>query len=303
MTFFTILLGLLPSFLMVVLGGGLRKRLSENAWTGLDRLNYEILFPSLIFVSAAQRPISLSQLAAIAPLVWALLAVGLLCGSFSRRFGPDRFLDYAGCWQVAWRFNGAIGFVAIATLSQGDMAIFAVVIGMAVPVANVFAVSALSRGGELGLWSTTKRILFNPFLVASLAGVAVAVSGIKIPLPIMAPFELLAQAAIPIALISIGATMNWSALAKLDRFSGILNAAKLIVMPATVLVVGWAVNASGPLVQVLLVFAALPTASAAHILAAGFGANRALVATLVAQTTLLSALTLPIWIAVAEAVF
>jgi malonate transporter len=51
---------------------------------------------------------------------------------------------------------------------------------------------------------------------------------------------------------------------------------------------------------VLVVFAALPTASAAHVLAAGFGASRELVATLVAQSTLLGAVTLPIWITIAE---
>ncbi len=52
-----------------------------------------------------------------------------------------------------------------------------------------------------------------------------------------------------------------------------------------------------------MLFAALPTASAAHVLAAGFGANRELVATLIAQSTLLSAATLPVWITVAELLF
>jgi malonate transporter len=46
----------------------------------------------------------------------------------------------------------------------------------------------------------------------------------------------------------------------------------------------------------LVLFAALPTASAAHVLAAGFGADRELSATSVAQSTLLSALTLPLWL-------
>lgn len=50
---------------------------------------------------------------------------------------------------------------------------------------------------------------------------------------------------------------------------------------------------------VLVVYAALPTASAAHVLAAGFGADRRLVATLIAQSTLLSAATLPVWMLVA----
>ena len=97
--------------------------------------------------------------------------------------------------------------------------------------------------------------------------------------------------------------MNWGALARLDRFTGILNGTKLLILPALVCVVALVAGASGPLVQVLIVFAALPTASAAHVLAAGFGADRKLVATLIAQTTLLSAATLPVWILIAQTVF
>ena len=61
-----------------------------------------------------------------------------------------------------------------------------------------------------------------------------------------------------------------------------------------------ALGSSAPIVPVLVVFAALPTASAAHVLAAGFGADRKPAATLNAQTTILSAATLPIWMTVAE---
>ena len=303
MVFVTILSGLVPSFLMVILGGLVRKRLSENAWQGLDKLNFEILFPTLLFVAASGRPIALSQVASIAPLPWGILVAGLLFGYLARPFGPERFLDFAGCWQTAWRFNTALGFVAIGALSGGDAAIFAVVVGMGVPMANVFAVSGLSRDGQLGILGTLKRVALNPFLIASLGGVVVALTGVQIPGPVLAPLEMLAQAAIPVALISIGATMNWGALARLDRFTGILNGTKLMILPALVCVVALAAGASGPLVQVLIVFAALPTASAAHVLAAGFGADRKLVATLIAQTTLLSAATLPVWILIAQTLF
>lgn len=301
--FLTILLGLIPSFLMVALGGLVRHRLSVNAWQGLDKLNFEILFPALLFVAASSREIQIGSVVTIAPAVCAILICGLGFGYLARRFGPERFLDFAGAWQVSWRFNTALGFVAIETLSNGDAALMAVVIGIAVPVANVFAVSALSRGGSLGAWGTFRKVATNPFLLASLAGVMVGLSGYKIPAPVMAPLSMLAQAAIPIALISIGATMNWRALARLDRFSGTICATKLLILPilvtVTALMVGW----SGPVVGALVVFAALPTASAAHVLASGFGADRELVATLIAQTTLLSALTLPIWISLAEILF
>ena len=124
-----------------------------------------------------------------------------------------------------------------------------------------------------------------------------------IPAPVQAPLELLAAAAIPIALISVGATMNWGALARLDRFSAHICATKLMVMPAAALGLSLGLGLAPSLAVVLVIWAALPTASAAHVLAAGFGADRELAATLVAQTTLLGAISLPVWITVATVLF
>ncbi|PWE29564.1 transporter [Pararhodobacter marinus] len=300
MVFATVLAGLIPSFLLVGLGGLVRRRLSENAWTGLDRLNFEILFPALLFTAAASRPIVPAQMAVIGPSVWAILTLGLIAGYAARRVGPQRFLDFAGAWQTAWRFNTAMGFVAVGALSLADAGMMAVMAGMAVPMANIFAVSALSRGGNLGLGATVRKVALNPFLLASVAGVLVGVSGVRVPVLVMAPLDLLAQAAIPIALVSVGATMDWRALAQFDAFSAVLVAVKLLLLPAMTLVVCLTIGADPALTQGLVMFAALPTASAAHVLAAGFGADRRLSATVVAQSTLLSALTLTVWLSVVE---
>ena len=295
MIFVTILLGLLPSFLMVALGGLLRPRLSENAWQGLDKLNFEILFPALIFVAASSRPLDVSDLLGIGPAVWMILSAGLVLGYLARPFGPERFRDFAGAWQIAWRFNTAMGFVAIALVTGAPAGILAVAVGMAIPVANMFAVLGLSRGA--GDWkSTLLKIVSNPFLIASLSGVAVGLTGVQIHSVLMAPLEMLSQAAIPVALISLGATMNWGALAKLNLFSGIIVGTKLIALPALTMIACLALGVETFLASTLVLFASLPTATAAHILASGFGADRELAATLVAQSTLLSAITLPLWI-------
>ena len=303
MTFLAILIGLLPSFLLVGLGGLLRKRLSANAWQGLDKLNFEILFPALLFVAACKRPLEIGQVVGIAPLVWGLLVVGLVVGYASRRFGPERFLDFAGAWQTSWRFNTALAFIAIGTTGMADVAVMAVAVGMAVPASNVLAVSVLSRGGSLGFWGTLKKVALNSFFIASLAGVLVGLSGLSIPAPILAPLEMLSAAAIPIALISVGATMNWGALARLDAFSGIICATKRLVMPAAAVGVAMVLGLESGVAVVLVIWAALPTASASHVLASGFGADRELSATLVAQTTLLAAVSLPVWITLAETLF
>lgn len=298
--FAAVLLGILPVFILIVLGRLVRKRLSEHAWTGLDKLNFELLFPALLFTAAASRPIDVSRVAVIGPSVWAILTLGLVAGYTARRFGPERFLDFAGAWQTAWRFNTAIGFVTAALLTHADIALMAVVAGLAVPVANAFAVSALSRGGSLSAAATLRRVILNPFLLASLAGVAVGMSGFTPPEVILAPLRMMAQAAVPIALLSVGATMDWQALTHLNAFNGILAGVKLLVLPAVTLTLCLLLGADASVTSILTMFAALPTATASHVLAAGFGADRMIPATLVAQTTLLSAATLPFWILLIE---
>ncbi len=303
MVFATILSGLAPSFLMVALGGLIRARLSENAWQGLDKLNFEILFPALLFVAASRRPIEISEVLQIGPAVWGILVFAMLLGWLARPIGPDRFLDFAGGWQTVWRFNSAIALVASQIIGPDAIGHMAVAIGMAVPVANMLAVIVLSRGGSLSIVQTISKVVLNPFLLASVLGVAVGLSGISIPSPIMAPLDMVAAAAIPIALISIGATMNWSALAKMDRFSGYVSLSRLVLVPGGTFLVCLVVGNASGLAPVLVLFAALPTASAAHVLASGFGADRKLVATLIAQSTLLSAVTLPLWILATRAAF
>ncbi|WP_260029468.1 AEC family transporter [Leisingera caerulea] len=302
MVFAVILMGLTPSFLMVGLGGIVRNRLAPQAWQGLDKLNFEVLFPALLFFAASGRPIAVADLGRIGPAVWGILALALGLGLLARRFGPETFLDFAGAWQTAWRFNTAIAFVALPSVGKELTGQMAVAIGMAVPVANVLAVSALSRGGSLSSRQTALKVALNPFLLASVAGVAVGLSGYKIPAPVLAPAEMLAHAAIPIALLSIGATMNWRALARLDLFNGYLCLVRLVLVPAATLAACLLLRTDPGFSAVLVLFAALPTASAAHVLASAFGADRTLAATLIAQSTLLSAVSLPLWILVIKLV-
>ena len=297
--FLTILTALIPSFLLVGLGGLVRNRLSENAWTGLDRLNFDILFPALLFSATASRPIPLSQVAVVGLSVWALLFAAMGLAYLCRPLGPERFINFAGLWQCSWRFNTALGLVAANSLAPSATALMPIIVGMAVPMANILAVSALSRGNGLGLLKTIKTVAMNPFFLASFSGVLVGISGQTIPAPIMAPIDLLAAAAIPLALLSIGATMDWTALARLDRFRGLMNTIKLMAMPSMAVLIGWGFSLSVDHASALIIFAALPTASAAHVLAAGFGAERRPVATMIAQSTLLSAITLPIWVFIA----
>lgn len=293
-----VLLALLPDFLLLVTGGFLRRTLPAPGWQGIDKLNFCLLFPALIFVSALSSPPSMADLTVMGLGVWAGMLFACALAWALRGLGPSSFLDFAGMWQTVWRFNTAIAIVAVQALPVEYRGLMSIAIGLAVPVANIMAISALSRGHVMSWAKTLRQVLSNPFLIASVAGLSFSLLQIRPPEMVMGAVIKLAQAAIPLALLSIGASVNWRALALMDRFEVALNAIKLIVLPgatflgATLLGVG-----PGPRI-VLTLFAALPTASAAHVLASVYGADRERVATLIAQSTLLGCVTLPAWLMV-----
>lgn len=80
------------------------------------------------------------------------------------------------------------------------------------------------------------------------------------------------------------------------RLLGGIAAIKLLILPLVTLGGVLALGLPAAQADVPAIFAALPTATAAHILASVFGADRTLSATMIAQQTLLAGLTLPVWI-------
>lgn len=292
----SVLLALLPDFVLILLGRMLKRSVAEAAWAGIDRLNYLILFPSLIFIAALGRQPAAADLLTIGLGVWSIIFLGMGLAWLVRPLGPARFLDFAGTWQTAWRFNTALGFVAIQALPEGARALLSIAIGLAVPLANILAVSALSRGHAASLGRTVVQVVTNPFLIASVGGMTLSILGIELPHLVRTPLEHLAETALPIALLSIGAALDWRALLRLDPFMLAINAIKLLILPAATYAATWLLGVPPLHSAVLVVFAALPTASAAHVLASVFGADRQIVATLIAQTTFIGCVTLPLWL-------
>jgi len=291
-----VLLALLPDFLLLLGGTALRKVLPPAGWQALDTLNFYLLFPALIFISALGAPPAGRDLMILAPGIWGIMLFACLLGWLVRAWGPARFLDFAALWQTAWRFNTALAMVMVQALPVEYRALMSIAIGLAVPVANILAVSALSRGQGMGLVKTLKLVASNPFLLASLAGLLCSVLAVSLPEPLLLALHKLAQAALPLALLSIGAAMQWQALWRLDRFQLALNTIKLLLMPALMLLICYLTAVPADPALVLVLFAALPTASAAHVLASVYGAERQPVATLIAQSTMLGCISLPLWL-------
>ncbi|SNT40671.1 AEC family transporter [Tropicimonas sediminicola] len=294
-----VFISLLPDLGLILIGAMLKRApgLGEAGWKAVDALNFRVLFPALIFSAASSARFTYGDLTVIGLGVWLIMGLGCGLAWLVRPLGPERFLDFAGLWQTSWRFNSAIAFVAASALAPDVRSMMAVAIGAAVPLANIMAISALSRGNALTFRQTVAQVVTNPFFLASVAGLLVSSSGLTVPAPVMEVPHRLAEAAIPVVLLSIGASLDARALARMDVFLAALNGIKLLALPAVTLVAAFLLGLPASQGATLVVFAALPTASAAHVLASVFGADRTIVATMIAQSTLLGCLTLPVWLA------
>jgi predicted permease len=106
--------------------------------------------------------------------------------------------------------------------------------------------------------------------------------------------ELLAQVALPLGLLAVGAGINLKAMRSsgLPLMMGVV--ARLIVMPLLALAVGLMLQLSPNTLLIFMVFASVPTASAAYILAKQLNGDAPLVANILSTQTLLSMLTLPV---------
>ena len=287
---------LLPDFTLILLGLLLFRftHWPTAFWSGLEQLVYFVLFPCLLFYSTARAPLDFGVTGPLLETAVITCLAGIALGWLAKPlFAPGPMLFESGV-QTAFRFNSYIGLALASRLdSQHGAALMALMIGVGVPLCNVAAVHALvHRNGNLLL-----ELLRNPLLMAALLGTLYNLTGLPIPEFIGASLSRLGNASIALGLIAVGAGMRVSGLREGKRMAGYFMTAKLLALPLVAWLVGTRLGLSYLSLQIAVLFAALPTASSAYVLAARLGGNGPFVAFLISAQTLLSILTLPLWLA------
>lgn len=291
-------LALLPDFALILLGFGLRRwmALGDHFWTGLEKLIYFVLFPALLFNAITKTPLSSAALPLIGVGTTAMLGAMLLA-LLARPLFALTSISFASQFQCAFRFNSYIGLAVAAKLhGAAGIAAMGLLAGGMVPLANLAAVWMLARHGEMSVW---RELAKNPLLLATLAALAWNLAGLSLPAPAGQFLGRLAEAAIALGLLAVGAalrlrgTLGTTGRAAAAYFLGI----KLLAMPAIALAAARYSGLEGIHFDIALAFAALPTASSAYILAQRMGGDGPRVAWLISASTLLGMLSLPLWLA------
>jgi hypothetical protein len=294
---------ILPDFALIVVGFVLFHRFGyeRGFWIGLERLVYYVLFPALLFNSIVAAKYSLAADGGLL-----LVAVAGLISAASLGFAAAPVLRpppalFAACVQTAYRYNSYLGLALAQSLAGGrGVAQIALVFAVCIPLANVIAVSTLARHSRAGLG---RELLRNPLVISTVSGLIANAAGLQLPQFAVHALGRLGQASLALGLICVGAGLSLAGAATQRLLLGYFSVVKLLLFPAVALSLAWAIGLPPEQAQIAILFAALPTATSAYVLATRMGFDGAPVSFLITAQTAAAMLTLPLWVALASNLF
>ena len=309
-----VLLITFPFFALVLSGyiAARRRMLPLEAIAGLNTFVLYFALPCMLYRFGSTTPLALL----ISP---SLIAVYLLCAlvmvgfivtvSMNRRIGWN---DAAfGALVGAFPNTGFMGvplLVALLGAGAAGPAILTIMIDLIITSSLCIALSRLDGADEHGASKAARNALrgaaVNPMPWAIILGAIASGVGLTLPLPVMQTLGLLADAASPVALFTIGAVLARSQImASAGSHPPIplrdyvpVAFIKLVLHPLLVLLVGVAFIYAGVPVDrfaltVIVLVAALPSASNVALLAEKFGADNGRIARIILVSTAAAFLT------------
>ena len=305
----SVLLITFPFFALVACGfiATWRGVLPQAAIPGLNAFVLFFALPCMLYRFGAQTPIH--QLLDInVTLVYLLCAAAMVGATVlltRRRMGWN---DAAfGALVAAFPNTGFMGVPMLAALLGAQSAgpiIVTMAIDMVITTSACIALSRLDLAGGQGVWtavrSSLKGMAANPMPWSILLGGLASAMGWVLPGPVDKTVAMLAGAASPVALFTIGAVLARSQMNSHERVAARdyvpIALAKLIIHPLLVWAVGMSAMAMGlslshETLVVLVLLAALPSASNVSLLTDRYGAHSGRVARIILVSTSLAFLT------------
>lgn len=309
-----------PFFALVLLGflAARTHALPESAIPGLNGFVLFFALPCMLFRFGASLPVRqvLDPIVLVVYLVCAVIMVfGMIVATKSERV---HLKDAAfGALTAAFPNSGFMGVPLLAALlgpTAAGPVITTMLVDMLFTSSLCIALAQAHQRGGRGPGATLARSLrgavTNPLPWSIALGMLASDSGFKLWGPFDTIVRMLGDAAAPVALFTIGAVL-WRATAHVHNRTPIalyvpVALVKLLVHPLLVFAIGWsAMQLGAPLTRfnltVLVLAAALPSASTVSLLAERYGADNGRVTRIIVTSTALAFFTLSLFAWLVEA--
>ena len=293
--------GLAPVLVLILIGYVLKRTrfLPDEAWVGMEKLTYFVLFPALLIRSLANQhllgtPWPSMLIVVTATLITAATVLVLWHRIFSAVSGPT----FTSIFQGGVRFNTYIALaVALSFFGAEGLALAAVAAGFMIILINLLCISVLGIWGtnpSKGIMAFSRNVIGNPLIISCLIGWALSQSGIGLPGITDNILEIVGRAALPFGLLAVGAALKPEAIRGHLKPIAISSIVQFGLKPALAVLLISMAGLSGIAAGVLVIAFMTPTAASAYILARQLGGDTETMASIITFQTLLAFLVMPL---------
>lgn len=291
-------LSILPIFLLIVTGYVAKNYflLEDGFWKSVDKLVYYVFFPSLLLldISRANFDNAGTSTAIVATVGGTLMvAAFIFAGQHVIKVRNDLFTSI---FQGGVRYNSYV-FIALSQSLFGaeGVALSGVFVAYMIVTTNIMSVLVMNHygnGGGKSFKGTLVAIVKNPLIIGALLGLSINMIGLNITGAIKQFLGYLGSAATPLSLMSVGSGLMLSMQASRTIATVYAVSLKLLIMPICTMVLLKAQGASGVPANIALLYAAVPCAGNAYILARQMGGDSEAMASIITWTTMLSGISI-----------
>ncbi len=286
-----IISSVIPVFAIVAIGFGAGKILPLDLPT-ISRLSIYVLFPALITESMYRTPLSLDHAAGIiAGCIVTYFLMFIIALVLGRQLGLPVEVQKSLVLTTTMPNCGNMG-LSIVLFAFGETGLDRGIVYLLITNILLFStMPAFLKGGDFrtGVSSTVKM----PLLWAIPIGFSLRLFGESLPLKLDAGLHILAQAAIPVAMLILGIEISRSAWS-INLYEATASLLRLLGGAAIAYIVGKVLNLATLDLQVLVLQSAMPAAIVTFLIANEYGGDPPRTVRVVVGSTLLSFLTLPL---------
>ena len=291
-----------PLMIYMIIGALIRKIgvVDEHIMRGTNNIIYYVTLPLMCY-----RAVAASDLNAMFDTPYLLyMTIGILV-----LYGITALLVPAFCKDNRrrgvlvlgiFRSNDAIFGLAVAAalLGENNLGMMSIGISLSVPLYGLLSVFAMERyrGERVNFGRVLLRVITNPIMVACALGFAVNLMQIQLPTVLQKPIDGLAAVTSPLAFVLLGGTISFSAVKRNRLAITVVSLLRLLIIPFVVLAAFLALGFRGEFIVVVLILFGAPVAMVTYTMAVGMQADDELAGTLVAVTSVLSILSMFLFI-------
>lgn len=288
----------LPLFLIMCLGTFLRKIkiFDEKFLRTANSFTFKVLLPALLFNNIYKSDISDTfnpklVIFAVSTVLIIILLLVITVPKFEKNNKNRGVLI-----QAMFRSNYVLFGIPLCTniFGESSTGITSMLIAVIVPLYNFMSVIILDiySKEEIRIGETLGDVARNPLILASLTGIAVSVLNIKLPVAFDRTISDIAKIATPLALMILGGEFEISNVYKNIKYIVTSSLVKLVLVPSVVIPAAVMAGFRGVELGTLFSMVSAPVAVSSFTMAQHCDANYELAGQIVFITTILSSLTI-----------